>query len=207
MIGRHLVKSFSKQQKVVALSSAEAETYALVLASCETLGIQAYAADLGIVLSAEMFADASAALGIIARAGLGKVRHLRTQALWLQETRQEGRLKFTKVPGEANPADAGTKYMAAPLLDKHVAAMGAKFQTGRAASAPDLKSIEVEEESERTVGRHTDSREVGNVEQDSVPPSKIPRSRAPAGKGSEKVRSNEFRTSAPHGQARRSSAP
>ena len=144
MIGRHLVKSFSKQQKVIALSSAEAETYALVLASCETLGIQAYAADLGIELSAEMFADASAALGIIARAGLGKVRHLRTQALWLQETRQEGRLKFTKVPGEANPADAGTKYMAAPLLEKHVAAMGAKFQAGRAESAPDLKSIEVE---------------------------------------------------------------
>ena len=189
MIGRHLVKSFSKQQKVVALSSAEAETYALVLASCETLGIQAYAADLGIGLEAEMFADASAALGIIARAGLGKVRHLRTQALWLQETRQEGRLKFTKVPGEANPADAGTKYMAAPLLNKHVAAMGAKFQTGRAESAPDLKSVDVEapdrhtplefschcgvpgakakaEDNDthkpgRTVGRHTAPEEIG----------------------------------------------
>ena len=95
MVGKHLVKSFSKQQKVVALSSAEAETYALVLASCETLGIQTYAADLGISLRPEMFADASAALGIIARASLGKVRHLRTQALWLQEARQEGRFKFT----------------------------------------------------------------------------------------------------------------
>ena len=36
MIGRHLVKSFSKQQKVVALSSGEADTHALVFASCET---------------------------------------------------------------------------------------------------------------------------------------------------------------------------
>ena len=46
MIGRHFIQSFSKQQKVVALSSAEAETYALVLASCETLGMQAYAKDM-----------------------------------------------------------------------------------------------------------------------------------------------------------------
>ena len=153
MIGRHLVKSFSKQQKVVALSSAEAETYALVLASCETLGIQAYSADFGLTHKTEMFADASAALGIIARAGLGKVRHLCTQALSLQETRQEGRFKFTKVPGEANPADAGTKYMAGPLLEKHVAAMGAKFQAGRAESAPDLQSVENEGGPDRMVGR------------------------------------------------------
>ena len=97
-----------------------------------------------------MFAYASAALGIIARAGLGKVRHLRTQALWLQEARQEGRLKFTKVPGEENPWDAGTKHMAAPLLERHVAAMGAKFEEGLAASAPDLKSME----EEQTAGRH-----------------------------------------------------
>ena len=81
---------------MVALSSAEAETYALVLASCETLGMQAYANDMGLELPAEMFADASAALGIIARAGLGKVRHLRTQALWLQEARQDKtKLDFT----------------------------------------------------------------------------------------------------------------
>ena len=154
MVGRHLLKSWSKQ-RVVALTSAEAETYALVTASCETLGLQACAADLGMTTEAEVFTDASAALGIIARAGLGKVRHLRTQALWLQEARQEGRFKFTKVPGEANPVDAGTKYMAGPLLDRHVAAMGAKFQSGRAESAPGFKSLEVEETPERIVGRHT----------------------------------------------------
>ena len=62
-------------------------------------------------LEGEIFADASAALGIIARTGIGKVRQLRCQALWLQEVREEKRLKFTKIPGEDNPSDAGTKYM------------------------------------------------------------------------------------------------
>ena len=111
MIGRHLLKSWSKQQRVVALSSAEAETYALVTASCETLGLQSCAADLGIYVKSDLYTDASAALGIVQRAGLGKVRHIRTQALWLQECRKEERIKFTKIPGEEYPADAGTKHM------------------------------------------------------------------------------------------------
>ena len=38
-IGNHVLKSYSKQQRTVALSSAEAELHALVAASAETLGI------------------------------------------------------------------------------------------------------------------------------------------------------------------------
>ena len=33
MLGQHMIKSYSKQQKVLALSSAEAETYGMV--ACE----------------------------------------------------------------------------------------------------------------------------------------------------------------------------
>ena len=47
MIGNHAIKSYSKQQKVIALSSAEAELYAMVAASAETLAVMAYAKDLG----------------------------------------------------------------------------------------------------------------------------------------------------------------
>ena len=39
MIGKHLIKGYSKQQKVLALSSAEAETYGMVACSAEVLGI------------------------------------------------------------------------------------------------------------------------------------------------------------------------
>ena len=50
MIGGHLLKSYSRQQKTIALSSAEAELYALVAASAEAMGLVAYAKDLGINL-------------------------------------------------------------------------------------------------------------------------------------------------------------
>ena len=38
-LGEHVIKSYCKQQKVVALSSAEAELYAMVAASAETLAV------------------------------------------------------------------------------------------------------------------------------------------------------------------------
>ena len=72
MFGRHLIKSWSRQQRAIALSSAEAETYDMVACSAELLGIQSCASDLGIQLSAAVYANASAALGIVQRRGMGK---------------------------------------------------------------------------------------------------------------------------------------
>ena len=63
MIGSHLIKSYCKQQRVVALSSAEAELYALVSASSEGLGLLAYGKDMGIQMEPCVMTDASAALG------------------------------------------------------------------------------------------------------------------------------------------------
>ena len=47
-IGEHVVKTYSRQQKIVALSSAEAELYAMVAASANALVVQAYTRDLGL---------------------------------------------------------------------------------------------------------------------------------------------------------------
>ena len=103
-MGEHVIKTYCKQQKVIALSSAEAELYAMVAASAETLALAAYARDLGLVLECELYCDSAAALGIAQRAGIGKVRHLRTQGLWVQEVRVSGRIVYKKVLGEKNPA-------------------------------------------------------------------------------------------------------
>ena len=73
MLGGHLLKSYSRMQKVIALSSAEAETYGVVACSAETLGLQSCARDLGMELQAGVYADASAAFGIIKRRFVGKV--------------------------------------------------------------------------------------------------------------------------------------
>ena len=141
-IGEHTIKSWCRQQKVVALSSAEAELYAMVMASAEALAIVGYAADLGMQLGCEILADSSAALGIAQRAGVGKVRHLRTQGLWVQEVRASGRVNYKKVLGTKNPADLLTKHLAGEVIDKHVEAIGQEFRGGRAEAAPTISSLE-----------------------------------------------------------------
>ena len=49
--------------------------------------------------------DASAALGIIGRRGVGRVRHLEVGSLWIQEQQLKRVIGTLKVPGLENPAD------------------------------------------------------------------------------------------------------
>ena len=140
-LGEHVIKTYCKQQKVIALSSAEAELYAMVAASAETLALQAYAHDLGLEFGCELYCDSAAALGIAQRAGIGKVRHLRTQGLWVQEVRVSGRIAYKKVLGEKNPADLLTKHMSADLSARHLECLNMDFSKGRAEAAPTLNSL------------------------------------------------------------------
>ena len=95
------------------MSSAEAELYSLVKGAALTLGMLALAQDLGESLGATVNTDASAALGIIQRQGLGKLRHVLTQFLWIQEKVRANEFDIAKVAGQDNPADILTKNVAA----------------------------------------------------------------------------------------------
>ena len=79
-----------------------------------------------------MATDSAAARGMASRRGIGRVRHVSTRYLWLQErvARQEGRI--LKIPGERNRADALTKSVPAPRLLHLCGAMGLEFRGGRA---------------------------------------------------------------------------
>ena len=69
-----MVKTWSTIQAVTALSSDESEFYALVKASAETLGLRSILREWGFSVEAgHMWGDASAALGIVNRKGLGKI--------------------------------------------------------------------------------------------------------------------------------------
>ena len=115
----------------------------MVMASAEAIAIIGYAKDLGMFLECEMLADSSAALGIAQRAGVGKVRHLRTQGLWVQEVRASGRIAYKKVLGTKNPADLLTKHLVGEIIDKHIEAIGQEFREGRAEAAPAVSSLEL----------------------------------------------------------------
>ena len=66
-------------------------------------GHGAMALDFGQVMVPWMYVDASAAIGIAQRKGLGRIRHLHTQSLWEQDAAREKRVFLDKVPGLTTP--------------------------------------------------------------------------------------------------------
>ena len=85
MMGSHQIRHYSSTQPTVALSSGEAELVGIVKGATISLGLQSCAADLGIDVKVHLHSDASAAIGICRRRGLGKIRHLAVSYLWIQE--------------------------------------------------------------------------------------------------------------------------
>ena len=85
MHGSHLVKAYSRTQSIIVLSSGAAEFYGLVSTVPETIGLVAMSEDFGDKIDALLYVDASASIGVANREGLGRIRHLVTQSLWLQQ--------------------------------------------------------------------------------------------------------------------------
>ena len=112
LLGEHILKTYSSTQPTVSLSSGEAEFYGVVRASGAALGQQSLFADLGIPLDVRVWTDSSAAMGICTRQGLGKLRHIDTQTLWIQEKVRTKQITLKKVLGDVNPADLLTKFLA-----------------------------------------------------------------------------------------------
>ena len=88
-----------------------------------------------------MLGDASAALAVIARRGVGRIRHLDTNLLWVQEKAASGQIKYTKVDGTLNVSDLFTKALNWQDIERHVEAMGLEFRQGRADHAPRLNYL------------------------------------------------------------------
>ena len=109
MRGRHLIRHTCNLQTVVALSSAEAEFYASTKGAALSLGVQSQLRDWGVELAITMHTDSSSGMAFGNRRGLGKMRHMQTRFLWLQEHVASGKLKVRKVAGVLNVADVLTK--------------------------------------------------------------------------------------------------
>ncbi len=141
LLGSHLIKSWSSTQALVALSSGEAEYYGVVKSAGVGLGYQSLLEDLGITAPLRVWTDSTATMGICARQGLGKLRHIDTHCLWVQQRVRDGSIELRKVRGEQNPADLFTKHLSSSdrahgLLEM----LGCEFRGGRAATAPKLRS-------------------------------------------------------------------
>ena len=110
LAGGHLLAHWARTQVGVALSSGEAELNAACKAACELIGLQIMSREMDIELAMKIYGDSSAAKGTLARQGSGKVKHLDTKQLWLQERIKKNEIEYIKIPRLQNVADALTHY-------------------------------------------------------------------------------------------------
>ena len=152
MVGMHPIRMYSKTQNLVTLSSAESEFYGTVKAATEAIGVLSLLRDIGQEFKVAMQVDASAALGVIQRRGVGKIRHLETGALWIQEKRLRDIISFNKTPGVLNTADLFTKNVSRQVCEGHIERLGCSFDEGRAEAAAQLHAINTKVLNEK--GKH-----------------------------------------------------
>ncbi len=128
MLGKHCIKSWSSTQGAVALSSAEAEFYAMIEAVIRGKGILMQ--EIGFVATEriQLFTDSSAAKSFVSRTGLGRMKDLEIRDLWQQ--REVGLEKdlVNKVEGPRNPADLLTKYLKRWEIELRLKLMGLRVE-------------------------------------------------------------------------------
>ena len=140
VLGGHLIKSWSSTQTSVSLSSSESEFYGVVKAGGVSLGYQALLRDLGLNLPVRVWTDSTATLGICGRQGLGKLRHIDTQCLWIQQRVRDKSIELYKVKGEDNPADLFTKHLASrDRIHRLLELFNCRYADGRAEAAPQMR--------------------------------------------------------------------
>ena len=82
-------------------------------------------------------------MGICARQGLGKLRHIDTHTLWVQQAVRTKRFTLHKVDGEADSADLFSKHSCSrDKLEALVGLLGCQFRGGRAEAAPNMRQAE-----------------------------------------------------------------
>ena len=129
--GGATLASFSRTQKAISLSSGEAENYAAVDTACESLFMKQVLQFLDVDCRLEVHTDSSACIGVAMRSGCGRIRHLETRSLWLQQRVARKDLTIEKVLGTVNPADIGTKPLAGPRLRSLLALLNMQGMSNR----------------------------------------------------------------------------
>ena len=82
--------------------------------------------------------DASVAKCLASRRGLGGIRHIEVNQLWLQEKINNGSMEIEKVKGEINRADVLTKFKDGESIKRQLVWTNQLMADGRHDLAPKL---------------------------------------------------------------------
>ena len=106
MFGNCRIHAHARGQKVVALSSCEAELYAACEGLKEALLIRSAMIFLGMgEHRIELYTDSSSARQFCHKRGVGRMKHLDIRALWLQDAVNNNLATVRKIPRSENVAD------------------------------------------------------------------------------------------------------
>ena len=97
---------------------------------------------MGLELCIHISTDASAAIGIASRRGIGKVKNIELIQLWIQDKVCRGKVMVHKVGTDANLADALTKPLGGEELRKHVRMTDMRIEEGRHRIMPTTNTAE-----------------------------------------------------------------
>ena len=75
-LGSHVLKTWASTQSVIALSTGEAEFYAIIKGASQAMGLRSMMNYLGWKASIRVLTDATTGKSIASRRGLGKLRHI-----------------------------------------------------------------------------------------------------------------------------------
>ena len=123
----YCVKGYSRPQTVVALSSAEAELFAIAEAAKEIAGLGQLASHIWGYLTKPfaIYTDSASARQIAGMEGfLRRMRHVDIRLCFIQDRVHQNELVINGVPGEDNVSDLLTKNLNRPQTLKHTATLG-----------------------------------------------------------------------------------
>ena len=120
------LQSHSRAQQTIALSSGEAELYAIGAGAADSLFIRSLLLEACLIPKVHLFihTDSTAGKSMASRYGTSrKTRHVQLRYLFVQEPVTSGTITIRKVLGTLNNADILTKYVNKETLARHVSTL------------------------------------------------------------------------------------
>ena len=120
---------WSRTQTTIALSSCEAELYAINMATIEALNVKSTIEELikNCKTNITIYTDSSSAKSITSRRGVTrKTKHIELRQLFVQDLVANGTLQVTKVGTLSNPADIFTKFVSSDTIQRQLHAVGVR---------------------------------------------------------------------------------
>ena len=104
MRGKHCLRTWSTTQGAIALTTAEAELYAMVGGVRRMKGVKSMFVELGLASCDDVIELQVDSKSFISRRGLGKIRHVELRDLWIQRKVGDGKVRVVNVEVKSKPS-------------------------------------------------------------------------------------------------------